>query len=214
MSSRDGLCLLLVGLALSGCNCFVPVEECVGKKCLPRPDGGKADAGRDAGLPDGGAASDAGPPNVLACAVWDGGGVGKCAALTGYVALGNKCQGECVLFPIVTPGVFPSLAECVACGCDGAKLSAKPAQPFNDNSFCDEVVVTTSLPRLLDEAFDVTDAGDAGRDFDGGCVAMGAIDFSCTLLGQGKLGDAGVAKACAATLVPNVTDVQCRVFVQ
>ena len=200
--------LFLVCCALSGCGCFVPVEECVGKKCFHldggAKDGGTKDGGVDAGRSDGG---------VMACAIWDGGGVGKCAALTGYVALGNTCRGECVEYPIVTPGVFPSLAACVSCGCDPAKLSAKPAQAINANAFCDEVGVTTTLPRLLDEAFDAPDAGAGGRDFDGGCTAMGAVDFACLLLGKGSLGDAGMARVCAATLVPYVTDVQCRVFI-
>lgn len=211
MSER--LLVLTAVLALSGCNCFVPVEECIGKKCL-RLDGGKADAGRDGGAADAGAPSDGGGAPT-ACAVWDGGGVGECAAITGYVATGTACQGECVLYPIATPGVFPTLAACTACGCDRSKLSAKPAQAINDTAFCDEVAVSTTIPRLLDEAFDVPDAGpDGGGDFDGGCVAIGAVGFECHLWGKGQLGDAGVARLCAATLVPSVTDVQCRVFIK
>lgn len=207
---RDRALLFLACCALTGCGCFVPVEECVGKKCF-RTDGGSKDAGTRDGGSDGGH-SDAGP-GPMACAVWDGGGVGKCAAVTGYVSLGTTCKGECVEYPITTPGVFPSLAACASCGCDLAKLSAKPAQAINPTAFCDDVIVTTALPRLLDEAFDVPDAGDAGVDFDGGCTAAGAIDFTCTLLGKGQLGDAGLARVCAATLVPYVTDVKCEVFI-
>lgn len=208
----DRFLLVLCAFALSGCNCFVPVEECVGIRCTRFPDGGLRDGGRlDAGLADGGrkdggvVSSDAGG----LCGVWDGGGVGKCAAITGYVQLGTVCRGECVLYPISTPGVFPTLGECAGCGCDKAKLSTKPTQSFGPESFCDEVIVTTTLPRLLDEAFATADAG-----FDGGCTAKGALDYECTLLSKLTLRDAGFGRACAATLVPYVTDVQCRVYVQ
>jgi len=202
----DRFLLLLCAFALSGCNCFVPVEECVGIRCSRLPDGGLRDGGgRDGGVDAG--RKDAGvEPDAGSCGVWDGGGVGKCAALTGYVQLGKVCRGECVLYPITTPGVYPTLGACVACGCDLTKLSAKPAQPFEEKSFCDEVVVTTTLPRLLEEAF---------PGYDGGaCVAKGALDYECRLLGMSTLGDAGYARSCAATLVPYVTDVQCRVFVK
>lgn len=207
MSSRERLFVLAAALALSGCNCFVPVEECVGKKCLARPDGGAKDAGTDGGKADAGIAD--GGASVVTCAIWDGGGVGKCAAITGYVAEGKTCRGECVLYPIVTPGVFPTLAECVSCGCDAAKLSSKPVQTFNATAFCDEVNVTTSQPGPLADVFGAPDSG-----FDGGCVATGAVDFRCRIGGPGTLGDAGVARACAATLTPGVTDVNCLVLIQ
>lgn len=203
----DRLFLLLCAFALSGCNCFVPVEECVGIRCTRFPDGGLRDGGRpDGGARDGG--GDAGRPDggvfvETGCGVWDGGGVGKCAAITGYVQLSNVCRGECVLYPIATPGVYPTLGACVSCGCDTAKLSTKPVQDFGPKTFCDEVWVTTSLPRLLEEAF---------PGFDGGCVPMGALDYQCKLLNQQVLGDAGYARSCAATLVPYVVDVQCRIF--
>ncbi len=199
--------LLLCGFALSGCNCFVPVEECVGSRCNRLPDGGLRDAGTldggivDGGSKDGGGAVDSG----TICGTWDGGGIGKCAAITGYVQTGKVCRGECVLYPIVTRGVYPTLGACVGCGCDLAKLSSKPAQTFSPQSFCDAVIVTTTLPRLLEEAF---------TGYDGGCVAKGALEYECTLLGKQLLGDLGYARACATTLVPYVTDVQCRIFVQ
>lgn len=202
------LLLLLCALPLSGCNCFVPVEECVGIRCTRLPDGGPRDAGaRDAGVSDGGrndGGSFAGDSGT-ACKPWDGGGVGKCAAITGYVQLGTVCRGECVLYPISTPGVYPTLGTCVSCGCDTAKLSSKPAQSYGPESFCDAVVVTTTLPRLLEEAF---------PGYDGGCVPKGALDYECTLLGKATLGDAGYARSCAATLVPYVANVQCQVFIQ
>ena len=155
----DRFLLLLCAFALSGCNCFVPVEECVGIRCTRFPDGGLRDGGRaDGGARDGGldaGGTDAGPAfdgGISPCGVWDGGGVGKCAAITGYVQMGTVCRGECVLYPIVTPGVYPTLGACVSCGCDKAKLSTVPAQTFGPESFCDEVVLTTTLPRLLEEA--------------------------------------------------------------
>jgi hypothetical protein len=205
----DRFLLLLCAFALSGCNCFVPVEECVGIRCSRFPDGGLRDGGRsdgglvDAGRKDGGFEADGGGGS---CGAWDGGGVGKCAAITGYVQQGTVCRGECVLYPIATPGVYPTLGACVACGCDTAKLSTKPTQSFGPTSSCDEVVVTTTLPRLLEEAF---------PGYDGGCVPKGALDYECTLLTKtSALGDAGYARSCAATLVPYVADVQCRVFIQ
>lgn len=204
------LAVVLSLLAVSGCNCFVPVEECVGRRCTLFPDGGKRDGGvNDAGRPtDGG--SDAGPTldagAALVCAVWDGGGVGKCAALTGYVSMGNVCRGECVIYPIETPGVFPTLGACASCGCDVTKFRSAAGTPFTPDTYCDELAALTSLPRLLDEAFGGPDSG-----FDAGCVPMGALDNSCRLWTR-TLTDAGYARACAATLVPYVTEVQCRIF--
>lgn len=205
----DRFLLLLCAFALSGCNCFVPVEECVGIRCARLPDGGLRDGGaRDAGVSDGGRADggriDGGA--VPGCGVWDGGGVGKCAAVTGYVQLGKVCRGDCVLYPIATDGVYPTLGSCVSCGCDTAKLSSAPAQTFGPEASCDDVVVTTTLPRLLEEAY---------PGFDGGCTPKGALDYECTLLSkQFTLGDAGYARSCSATLVPYVTDVKCRVFIK
>ena len=207
--------LLLFAFAFSGCNCFVPVEECVGIRCFRFPDGGLRDGGgRDSGVNDGGARdggasgsgtdagrNDAGTP--AACAGWDGGGVGLCAALTGYVQTGKVCRGDCVQYPIVTPGVYPTLGECAACGCDTAKLKAAPVQPFGPEMYCDDLFVDTSLPRLLGEAF---------PGYDGGCQAIGSIDFRCTLTRHQTLGDAGYARACAATQVPYVTEVRCLVY--
>ena len=197
--------LLLCAFTFSGCNCFVPVEECVGIRCLRFPDGGLRDGGtRDAGTGDAGL-KDAGSFSFDGgCGPeWDGGGVGQCAAITGYVRVtGTECRGACVFYPITTAGVYPTLGACVSCGCDTGKLSSKPAQPFGPQSSCDAVYVTTTLPRLLEEAF---------PGFDGGCLPMGALDYQCTLLGKQQLGDAGYARSCAATLVPYVNNVQCRV---
>jgi len=157
----------------------------------------------DAGKTDGGLSGGDGGFSV--CGLWDGGGVGKCAAITGYVQLEKTCRGECVLYPISTPGVYPTLGSCVSCGCDVTKLSSKPAQIFGPQMFCDVVNVKTTLPRLLEEAF---------PGFDGGCVPIGALDYECRLLGMQVLGDAGYARSCAATLVPYVEDVRCLVFIQ
>ena len=194
--------LLLGLLALSGCNCFVPVVECTGNRCH-RDAGSDAglDAGRDAGAVDSGFTPTDG--GQIACALWDGGGVGKCAAITGYVATATECLGECVFFPIQSAGVFPTLAECVGCGCDVAKFTAVPPQPITPATYCDDLFVKTSIPRLLDEAF---------PGYDGGCQALGPTQWVCTLW-QRDLGDAGYARACAATLVPRVTEVQCMVYV-
>src|SRR4051812_45817738 len=103
----------LTVLALSGCQCFVPVDECRGGKCFAK------DAGSDGGS-DGGVVpvTDAG---TNACALWDGGGVGKCAAVTGYVATATECRGDCVTYPLSAPGLFPNLPACIGCGCDPAK---------------------------------------------------------------------------------------------
>lgn len=210
---RTGRFLLLLGaFAVSGCNCFVPVEECVGVRCFRFPDGGLRDGGgRDGGVRDGGGdagRSDGGLVTAdagTACGNWDGGGVGKCAAITGYVQLGKVCRGECVLYPISTAGVYPTLGACAACGCDTAKLSASPIQDFGPQTLCDDVIVSTTLPRLLEEAF---------PGYDGGCIAKGALDYECTLLNHQQLGDAGYARSCAATLVPYVSDVKCRIFIK
>ncbi len=203
----DRFLLVLCVFSLSGCNCFVPVEECIGIRCTRLPDGGQRDGGgHDAGKLDGGKLDAGADAGAFACGVWDGGaGVGKCAAITGYAQLGTVCRGACVSYPIVDPGLYPTLAACAGCGCDPTKLSTVPAQPFAAETFCDDVVVKTTLPRLLEEAF-------AG--FDGGCTPLGALDYQCTLLGKQTLGDAGYARSCAATLVPYVSDVQCRVFVK
>ena len=101
--------------------------------------------------------------------------------------------------------MYPSLTACVSCGCDTTKLTTKPTQGYSAQTFCDTVTVTTTLPRLLEEAF---------PGFDGGCVPKGAVDFECRLLGHQLLGDAGYARSCAATLVPYVSDVKCMVYIQ
>ncbi len=198
--------LLLVCLfAVSGCNCFVPVEECVGIRCTRLPDGGRRDGGVDAGRTDGGPRLDAGA--AVACAVWDGGGVGKCAAITGYVWVGTSCQGECVLYPISTPGVYATLAECVSCGCDATKFKTNPpGQPVGPGTYCDVLSAVTTLPRLISEAFSTGDGG-----YDAGCAPFGAVEFECPVWTR-TLGDAGYARGCAATLVPYVSEVRCRIF--
>jgi hypothetical protein len=148
---------------------------------------------------------DAGTPT---CEPWDGGGVGKCAALTGYVFTGRSCEGNCVEYPIVTAGVFPTLSACAGeCSVSGfcitSLLGAAPTGgPIAPSSYCDDVVVRTDLPRLIAEAFPGLDAG---------CHPVGATEFECTLW-NGALGDAGYARACAATLVPRTLSVQCRVW--
>ena len=144
--------------------------------------------------------------------MWDGGGVGECAAITGYVRTATECSGQCVLFPIATAGVFPDLSACVACGCDPSKirvpgLVGKPVVGPGD--YCGALVAMTTLPRLLDEAF---------PGYDGGCYPVAAAAWACTLLAPSSHGDAGwsvflddagYARTCAATLVPRVTEVQC-----
>lgn len=195
--------LLLVWLlAVPACQCLEPVAECHSAHCFPQADGG-ADAGApDAGGLDAGNGVDAGA--LVECALWDGGGVGECAAVTGYVFQGTVCHGECVSMPIVTPGIYPSLPQCLECGCDRAKFtSVPPGGVFGPQLFCDQVLVFLSATWLLDEAFPGIDAG---------CQPLGATGFQCTVW-QGLLGDAGFARACASTLLPGVTEVQCRVFI-
>ena len=196
---------LLVGtLACAGCQCFVPVVECKGIRC----DGGfKVDAGADAGVDAG---ADAGVTDAgTGCVRYDGGGgIGTCAAITGYVASATECRGECVLYPITTAGIFPNLPACIGCGCDPLKFNAQgmASKISSAASFCDQVfALTTSPPRLI-EAF---------GDFDGGCTAVGALNYECLIwqrdAGMSSLGPLGFARACQATLVPQVVNVQCRV---
>jgi hypothetical protein len=199
--------LWLVLILAGGCQCLVPVEQCAGADCL---DGG-ADAG-DAGAPDGGAGGsepDAGPmPDAgpFDCGVWDGGGVGKCAAVTGYVFDGTVCRGDCVLYPISSPGVFPSAAACVdSCAlpfCNTSLLAAVLPQTFAPAMYCDDLQVSTSLPWLVEEAFPELDAG---------CLAQTG-PTTCTLLRTQILGDAGYVEACAATLLPETTQVICHLY--
>jgi hypothetical protein len=185
--------ILLCGLIVGGCNCFQPVVECGRAQC--RPDSG-ADAGRDAGV-DGG--RDAGlDGGSVACAASDGGGIGKCAAVTGYVATGSACSGACVEYPILAPGLFPDLASCVGCGgCDKAKFPSGAI--VNPTCSCPKLIAKTTSPALLAQAF---------PGYDAGCTASGALGFECTLW-AGSLGIEGYARACGATLVPQVTEVLC-----
>jgi hypothetical protein len=209
---------LLAVAAIVGCQCFQPVDECALTAC----DGGTGDGGTAGGRvigggsggsgggtsggAAGGSTTAGGSGGGSTCPVWDGGGVGLCAAITGYVFRGNQCWGECVLKPITTPGVFEDLATCVQCGCDTSKFTNVPplGVPLNPQSFCDEVQAITSVPRLLDTAL-------PGFDVDAGCRPESGVDSAC-LLWRGQVGDLGYARACAATLVPRVTEVRCVTF--
>jgi hypothetical protein len=207
---RPVAALSLAVLLVGGCQCLVPVEQCAGADCL---DAGGTDAGEpDAAVPDGGGgggAPDAGPtPDAgpFDCGIWDGGNVGKCAAVTGYVFDGTVCRGECVLYPITSAGVFPSVADCVdACAlpyCNASLLAAVLPQPFVPGAYCDDLQVSTSLPWLVEEAFPELDAG---------CLAQTGAT-TCTLLRSQVLGDAGYLEACAATLLPETTQVICHLY--
>lgn len=181
-----------VSILLAGCRCLDAVPDCGGAPCNTADasqDGGH-DAGQDAGL--------------SSCELWDGGGVGKCAAITGYVFQGTQCWGECVTYPITSPGVFPDLKTCIGCGCDPSKFAVGPrAGTLSPSTFCDQLLAKTTAPDTLDEAFTSRDGG--------ACVEVGAVDWECPLW-KGNLGDAGYSMACAATLVPRVTQVECRIF--
>jgi hypothetical protein len=184
---------------LGACQCLHPVDECEGRACA---DAGRPDAGVDAGRPDAGA-SDAG---AFACRIWGGAGVGECAAVTGYVFDGTRCRGECVQYPIRDPGIFPSIAECVhACAepyCRTELLAAALPQPFTPAAYCDDLVVDTSLPWLVQEAFPLLDAG----------CSLPTGMTTCSLLHGQVLGDAGYLEACAATLVPETSRVTCWLY--
>jgi hypothetical protein len=204
---------LAFAVVAPGCQCFDPVADCSGARCAAGDGGASFDGGGGGsgggggagggGGGGGGSGGDAGKPDGGVCAVWDGGGVGLCAALTGWVREPTVCRGDCVSYPIVTPGVFPTLADCASCGCDLAKFSSvPPGQTLEPALYCDELMVRTSLPRLLNEAL---------PGFDAGCRPVGSVDFECTLATR-VIGDAGYARACAATLVPRVAFVQCRIF--
>ncbi len=200
-------------LSVSACQCLEPVGECSGTRCATdagKTDGGSGDGGPgdsgtlDAGFfPDGGV-FDSGffPSDGGACELWDGRGVGKCAAVTGYVFQGTSCQGQCVLYPISTPGIFKTLSECAGCGCDTSKLVATPAATFGPGMYCDQLDVRLSATWLLEEAFPGVDAG---------CIPVGSTSSDCTVWRR-QLGDAGYARACAATLLPGVTQVRCLTF--
>ena len=138
-----------------------------------------------------------------ACALWSGvGGVGVCSGLTGYAATATECQGACVLQPITTAGLYPSLAACVRCGCDTAKLAVVGPGTFTRSMFCDDLTIVTADPSRLQEAF---------PGFDGGCSGQPS-QFECLALQRTILGDAGYDFACAASLVPKVTKVVCHLY--
>lgn len=204
---------ILIGV---GCQCLEPVAECGALDCT---DAGVGDGGaRDAGASDAGSRPDAGPSDAgrldagtfdggpFTCDVWDGGGVGRCAAITGYIFHGTTCEGACVLKPLSAPGLHDDLPSCAACGCDRSKLVAIPplTQPFGPDTVCDDLLAVTNLPRLLSVAF-------PGYDTDAGCRPIGSVDWSC-LLWRHQLGPEGFARACAATLVPRVSQVRCMVY--
>ena len=214
-------------LMFGGCTCLTPVEEC-GALCDGGTAGGSAGgaaggaAGGTAGGAAGGSAGGSGtaggagggaamPRLDAGCALWDGGGVGTCGALTGFVFLGSHCEGACVQYPIQTPGVFPNLASCAqtcaAAGfCNEAKWLGRPAPPppLAPGSFCDEVVA--QLP-----------AGSSIAPLE---EAVGGINNACVSSSTGtdcqiwmdELGDAGHLRSCAATLVQSVESVTCRIF--
>lgn len=141
-----------------------------------------------------------------ACAIWDGTGTGDCAAVTGYVFDGTVCRGDCVLYPITGPGLFPSVAACAhACAipyCNTSLLKAVLAQPFTPDAYCDDLQVETGLPWLVSDAFPELDAG---------CDAATGPTH-CTLLQSQRLDDAGYLDACAATLLPETTSVTCWLY--
>ncbi|MBL8923874.1 MAG: hypothetical protein JNJ54_33775 [Myxococcaceae bacterium] len=214
---------LVAQAAIVGCQCFQPVDECALTTCDAGSAGGAAGgrvigggsgggSGGSAGGASGGSTTGGGSGGGVStrdagtCPVWDGGGVGLCAAITGYVFRGTDCWGECVLKPITTPGVFEDLASCVQCGCDTSKFANVPplGTPLHPGSFCDEVLAVTSIPRLLETAF-------PGYDIDAGCRPGAGFDSHCVLL-RGSVDEAGYARACAATLVPRVSQVRCVVF--
>jgi hypothetical protein len=211
---RHILMLVVCGVVF-GCQCLQPVSACAENVCdagvdgpvLGAGGGAAADGGsnRDAGY-GGGAGGDPGQDGGT-CERWDGGGIGRCAAITGYVFRGTECWGECVVRPITTPGVFEDLPTCVRCGCDTSKFRVHPpiGKPLGPDSFCDELVAVTPIPLLLADAF-------PGYDVDAGCTPEGSVDSRCTLW-QRHLGDAGYARACAATLVARVSEVRCIVFI-
>lgn len=188
-----------VSLLLLTAGCLHTIEECRGVHC-PRDGGATAsDAGHDAGESE----FDAGTPYPLTCATWDGGNIGTCAGHTGYVFDGTGCHGECVLYPIETPGVFPSLRACAfgcaADHCDTALFSATHA--FDETTFCNALRVTTVASQQIIDTF----ALDVSQ-VDGG-VGCNATD--CVLLTGQTLGDGGYTEACAASLMPETTLVSC-----
>ncbi len=177
---------LLVVALVAGCQCLEPVPECPRRGCHFTP----ADAGRDGGL----------------CVAWDGGGTSTGAsdsgvdAGPGFVFLGDTCDDQLVTLPVQTPGVFTSLSACVKCGCDAKKFLFVPARAdagFTATTVCDLLQATTTSPTFVQQAFsDVTDAG---------CTATG-----CTVwAGSKPLGADGLARACATSLVTNVSAVRC-----
>ncbi len=197
--------LLCLALTLTGCNCFRPTEDCQDVSCVfidsgvAFTDGGPHEntGGSDAGHP-----LDAGQGEPV-CALWSGdGGVGNCAQVTGYVATPTECEGACVMRPITTAGLYPSLASCVRCGCDTAKLTVVGGGIFGPSMYCDDLTIMTADPSRLEEAFPGFDAGCSGQP----------SQFECQVLRHAVLGDAGYDLACAASLVPKVTRVVCHLF--
>jgi hypothetical protein len=186
MSPR--LAPFLLVAVVGGCQCLEPVSECPRRGCHFTP----SDAGGDAGL----------------CVAWDGGGTftgardGGPDAGPGFVFLGDTCDDQLVTLPVTTPGVFTSLAACVRCGCDEKKFAfVGPATDagFTTTTVCESLQAVTTSPDFVRQAFpDVTDAG---------CTTAG-----CTVwTGSKPLGADGRARACAASLVTNVSSVRCLV---
>jgi hypothetical protein len=192
---------------VGGCQCLQPVVECPRRGCHAVFDGG-VDAGPDAGELDAGL-----------CVAWDGGGTstgsdagldGGPVATRGYLFLGDTCDDALITQPVTTPGVFTSLTACVECGCDPTKmvfLIGGPDGGFTPSSYCDQLDVVTNSPQFVNEAF---------PDLAGGCQAPECTVWRATASDAGVvtgLGDAGLARACQATLVTNVSQVRCTVFI-
>ncbi len=193
---------------VGGCQCLQPVVECPRRGCHAV----FADGGTDGG------ASDAGEVDAGLCVGWDGGGTstGSDAGLDGgtatrgFLFLGDTCDDALVTFPVTTPGVFTSLSACVACGCDATKmvfLIGAPDGGFTTSTYCDQLDVVTQSPQFVVEAF---------PDLTTGCVAPECTVWRAATDDAGvvkSLGDAGLARACEATLVTNVSKVRCTTFI-
>jgi hypothetical protein len=185
---------------VGGCQCLQPVVECPRRGCHAV----FADAGTDGGRLDAGL-----------CVGWDGGGTSSGAdggpdASTGYLFLGDTCDNALITQPVTTPGVFTSLEACVQCGCDPAKFTFLIGTPgdagFTASTFCDQLDVVTGSPQYVNEAF---------PDLDGGCLGANCTVWRDALDDAGvlELGDAGLSRACQASLVTNVSQVRCTIFI-
>jgi hypothetical protein len=144
------------------------------------------------------------PPDCeLVCEAWDGGGVptldaGAAVGVTGFTFLGDTCNDQPITVPVTTPGVFTSLPDCIACGC-AARLQ-RPGL-LGASTVCTELRVWTNSPEWIPRAFPELAPGVCNAQW---CVVWKAHSDA----GE-ALGDAGLARACQATLVTNVYAVDC-----